>query len=99
VCKKLKIPLVYDIHHHRCLSDALSVDDVTEMAAKTWNREPLFHLSSPLEGWNGPHPERHHDYIDIKDFPKCWYKLEILTIEVEAKAKELAVAKLRQELH
>jgi UV DNA damage endonuclease len=37
-------------------------------------------------------PERHHDFIDVKDFPKCWRDLEI-TVEVEAKAKEVAVLK------
>ena len=57
----------------------------------------MFHLSSPIEGWNGPKPERHHDFIDVKDFPKCWRKLD-LTVEVEAKAKEAAVLKLKAEL-
>jgi hypothetical protein len=45
----------------------------------------------------GAEPERHHDYIDVKDFPKCWSDLH-LTVEVEAKAKELAVLKLASEL-
>lgn len=98
LCQELKIPLVYDVHHHRCLSDGLSVEEATSRALATWNREPLFHLSSPLEGWNGPHPERHHDYIDYADFPDCWRDLPI-TVEVEAKAKELAVLKLHRELN
>ena len=29
----------------------------TSQALATWNREPLFHLSSPLAGWQGPRPE------------------------------------------
>ena len=48
ICKKLKIPLVYDLHHHRCLPDGLSIKDATHQVMKTWNREPLFHISSPL---------------------------------------------------
>ena len=36
---------------------------------------------------------RHHDYIDIRDFPVFWQGLEV-TVEVEVKAKELAVKKL-----
>ena len=65
---------------------------------KTWGkREPLFHISSPLEGWRGRRPGRHHDYIDPQDFPTGWLKLR-LTVEVEAKAKELAVRKLRAAL-
>ena len=94
ICKSTGIPLVYDVHHHRCLPDDLSVEQATNDALKTWNREPMFHLSSPIEGWDGPKPERHHDFIDVTDFPGCWSKLD-LTVEVEAKAKELAVLKLK----
>jgi UV DNA damage endonuclease len=97
LCADTGVPLVYDVHHHRCLPDGLSVEDATERAAATWNREPLFHISSPLAGWRGPRPERHHDYIDPKDFPAGWLKL-CLTVEVEAKAKELALRKLRAAL-
>lgn len=97
LCQSEGIPLVYDVHHHRCLPDQLSVEQATQQAIATWNREPLFHISSPLEGWTGPKPERHHDYIDINDFPACWRKL-LLTVEVEAKAKEIAVEKLIADL-
>lgn len=98
LCHRLKIPLVYDVHHHRCLPDGLTVEEATKAALGTWNREPLFHLSSPLEGWRGPKPFRHHDYIDLDDFPKCWTTLGPLTVEVEAKAKELAVLRLKSQL-
>jgi len=98
LCKWLKIPFVYDVHHHRCLPDGLSEEEVTTRALETWNREPLFHLSSPLNGWEGPHPFKHHDFIDLADFPKAWLKIDPLTIEIEAKAKELAILKLMKEL-
>lgn len=97
VCRQTGIPLVYDAHHHRCHPDELSEAEATRQALATWNRESLFHISSPLEGWAGPKPERHHDYIDVTDFPRCWLN-ETLTVEVEAKAKELAVLKLKGEL-
>ena len=97
LCASTGIPLVYDVHHHRCQPDGLSIDEATERALETWNREPLFHISSPLEGWTGPQPRRHHDYIDIPDVPEGWLQLEA-TVEVEAKAKELAVLKLRRQL-
>ncbi len=93
VCKETGVPLVYDVHHHRCLSDGLGVAEATELARRTWDREPLFHISSPLEGWDGPKPHRHHDYIDPNDFPSEWLGWP-LTLEVEAKAKELAVSRL-----
>ena len=97
VCEDTGVPLVYDVHHHRCLPDGLSVREATDRARATWRTEPLFHLSSPLEGWRGPKPERHHDYIDAADFPREWLGWP-LTVEVEAKAKELAVLRLRDEL-
>jgi len=96
-CRGHEVPFVYDVHHHRCLPDGLSVEAATGLALKTWNREPLFHLSSPKDGWSAPDPRPHHDYIDMKDFPACWRGLDI-TIEVEAKAKELAIARLRARL-
>ena len=91
------MPLVYDVHHHRCNPDGMSVEQATKKALATWNREPMFHISSPIEGWDGPKPERHHDFIDVKDFPTCWRRKKI-TVEVEAKAKEVAVEKLSGEL-
>ncbi len=97
LCKKEAIPLVYDVHHHRCNPDKLSIEEATQKAIKTWGREPLFHISSPKNGWGGVHTNQHHDYIDIKDFPECWRKLGV-TIEVEAKAKELAVKQLYKQL-
>jgi len=97
VCRSTGIPLVYDVHHHRCNPDELSIEEATKQALATWNREPMFHISSPIEGWGGPKAERHHDFIDVNDFPKCWRRRAI-TVEVEAKAKEVAVAKLLAEL-
>jgi len=94
LCLALKVPFVYDAHHHRCLPDGLSVEEVTWRALKTWNREHLFHLSSPKCGWKGGQPQFHHDYIDAKDFPACWRGPDI-TVGVEAKAKELSIKRLQ----
>ena len=97
ICKATGIPLVYDVHHHRCNPDGMSVQQATNKSLATWDREPMFHISSPIEGWHGPKPERHHDFIDVTDFPNCWRRKKI-TVEVEAKAKEVAVKKLKNEL-
>ena len=97
VCVETDIPLVYDVHHHRCLPDGMSIEKTTELAIQTWNREPVFHLSSPLNGWKGTNVNKHHDYIDPGDFPDYWLNLDI-TVEVEAKAKELAVLKLKKHM-
>jgi UV DNA damage endonuclease len=97
VCKDIGIPMVYDVHHHRCLPDGVRIEKTTQKAIETWNREPMFHLSSPRENWQSKNPRPHHDYINLPDFPDCWRSLDI-TIEVEAKAKELAVLKIRNEI-
>lgn len=100
VCRELGLPLVYDVHHHRCNPDGLSIEAATEAALATWlaaGREPHFHLSSPREGLRAIDPRPHHDYIDVKDFPSCWKELDC-TVDVEAKAKELAVLRLRDQL-
>ena len=97
VCADLNVPLVYDVHHHRCLPDDLSIEKATERCMQTWNREPLFHLSSPKEGWQASNNRKHHDYIHIDDMPPGWLSMDI-TVEVEAKAKELAIQKLMADL-
>ncbi|MBX7131232.1 MAG: UV DNA damage repair endonuclease UvsE [Fimbriimonadaceae bacterium] len=97
VCLDMGVPHVYDVHHHRCLPDGASVAQITDRARSTWPGEPVFHISSPLEGWDGPKPERHHDHIDPRDFPTEWIGWP-LTVEVEAKAKELAVMRFIKDL-
>jgi UV DNA damage endonuclease len=100
VCHQLQVPLVYDVHHHRCNPDGLTVEEATESATGTWRArggELWTHISSPKQGWNGPNPRQHADYIDPEDFPDCWRGLPV-TIDVEAKAKELAVLKLMADL-
>jgi UV DNA damage endonuclease len=99
VCRDTGVPLVYDVHHHRVLPDGLSVEEATRAALATWRREPLFHVSSPIEGWKGKNPSRHHEYIAPADVPGCWLTLRRnLTVEVEAKAKEVAVLRLKRAL-
>jgi UV DNA damage endonuclease len=92
------LPLVYDVHHHRCNADRLTVEEATRAAVATWGeREPWMHVSSPAEGWSGPKPLRHADFIDPADVPEAWRGLS-LTVDVEAKRKEQAVLALRDAL-
>lgn len=99
-CNKHAIPLVYDVHHHRCNPDGLTVEEATAEAAHTWEqsgREQYCHISSPKTGWKSTNPKPHADYINLEDFPDCWYR-RTMTVDVEAKAKELAVIRLMKEL-
>lgn len=100
VAKDLGIPLVYDVHHHRLNPDGLSVEKATDITLESWatsGREPWLHLSSPKDR-SHPACRSHADYIDLRDFPPYWRNLDA-TIDVEAKAKELAVLQLRRDLN
>lgn len=100
VCESIGMPMVYDVHHHRCLPDGLSESEVTERVVSLWRslgREPYFHISSPRNGWGGRATRPHADYIDPADFPSCWTGMTA-TVDVEAKAKELAVIKIKETL-
>jgi len=96
-CREFGVPLVYDVHHHRCNPDGLSEEAATKQAMMTWKprrAEPYFHLSSPRHGWNGRDPKPHADYIDPEDIPASWRDIGPFTVDVEAKAKEKAVLRL-----
>ena len=96
LCERTGVPLVYDVHHHRCLPDGYSVGEATKLAFATWgDREPYAHLSSPREGWAGPNVRAHADYIDPSDFPEEWLS-RTMTIDIEAKAKERAVVAIKE---
>lgn len=100
LCGRLGIPLVYDVHHHRCNPDRLTVEEATERAGDTWKavgREQHCHISSPKNGWNGGNFKPHADYIDFSDVPECWLGRN-MTIDVEAKAKEQAVVQLMMDI-
>ncbi|SHJ04262.1 UV-damage endonuclease [Malonomonas rubra DSM 5091] len=98
-CADYAIPLVYDVHHHRCNPDGLSIAAATEICLESWqrvDREPYLHISSPKQGWDG-NPKPHADFIDPADFPVEWLALDA-TLDVEAKAKEPAVLQLKEQL-
>jgi UV DNA damage endonuclease len=98
LCRAEGIPLVYDAHHHRCHPDSLPVEEATGLSARTWgSREPWAHISSPRGGWRSPAPRLHADFIRFADFPAAW-RGRRMTVDVEAKSKELAVLRLRAQL-
>ena len=98
LCERLGVPLVYDVHHHRCNPDRLDIATATDLAVATWGgREPHFHISSPRSGWEGGDTRPHADYVTPNDFPDAWHS-RYMTVDVEAKAKERAVLALREQV-
>ena len=98
LCRRLGVPFVYDVHHHRCHPDGLAIDRATDQAAATWDsREPWVHISSPRDGWRAPNPRPHAAQIDPADFPMAW-RGRAMTVDVEAKDKDRAVLALMKAL-
>lgn len=96
LCHRMAIPFVYDVHHHRCLPDQLSIAEATAGMVSSWtDREPYAHISSARDRTGDSRP--HADLIDLEDFPEEWMGLS-LTLDVEAKAKERAVLAFKRAL-
>ena len=94
IYKSVKTPLTFDYFHHTFHTDTLSSDDAARLAASTWNVKPLFHYSESKninENVSG-NPRAHADYVynRIDDFG-----LDI-DVDLEAKAKELALFKYQE---
>ncbi|XWK86454.1 MAG: UV DNA damage repair endonuclease UvsE [Phormidium sp.] len=97
ICRAANIPMVFDAHHH-IIHEKLDTYDhptVAEMLAKaqtTWPKPEwqLVHISNGKESFND---QQHSDLITV--MPTSYKSAP--WIEVEAKLKEQAIEKLRQE--
>jgi UV DNA damage endonuclease len=90
----LKIPIVFDYHHHQFCTGDLSEEAALKLATTTWPKgiTPVVHYSeSKALHENNPKekPQAHSLYIN--SLPNT-YELDV-DIMVEAKAKELAILK------
>jgi len=97
ICRAVNIPMVFDAHHHIIHEKLDSYDhpSVAEMLAKaqtTWPKPEwqLVHISNGKESFNDP---QHSDLIAV--MPNAYKSAP--WIEIEAKHKEKAIEKLRQE--
>ena len=97
VCQAAAIPMVFDAHHHIIHEQLDSYDDPSDTkmlaaAATTWPvpEWQLVHISNGREAFND---RNHSDLITV--MPSSYYKAP--WIEIEAKLKEDAIAKLREE--
>jgi len=84
----IKIPIVFDYHHHTFNTGNLSEQDALELAMSTWPEgiTPAVHYSESKEGSK---PQAHSDYI--KRIPETYGN--VVDIMVEAKQKDLSILK------
>jgi UV DNA damage endonuclease len=84
----IKIPIVFDYHHHTFNTGNLSEQDALELAMSTWPKgiTPAVHYS---ESKMGSKPQAHSDYIER--IPETYGN--VVDIMVEAKQKDLAILK------
>lgn len=97
ICLDTKIPMVFDAHHHLIHEHLTSYNDSSvgemfELAKTTW-QQPQWQLVHISNGKQHFHDTKHSDFI--ANMPDCFRQAP--WIEVEAKQKELAIARLRQE--
>ena len=97
VCRRAKVPMVFDAHHHVCREklDDYNHESVAEMfwAARTTWANPENQLVHISNGRNSFQDRAHHDLIF--DMPEVFRYAP--WIEVEAKHKEIAIEKLNNE--
>jgi UV DNA damage endonuclease len=97
VCRRAKVPMVFDAHHHICREklddyDHPSVAEMFWAARETWTNpeNQLVHISNGRDSFQD---RAHHDLVftmpEVFRFAP-W-------IEVEAKHKEIAIEKLKTE--
>lgn len=100
ICKKIKRPMVLDVHHHKCCNQGELLKEYLPKIFATWNildRPPKIHFSSPR---SAKQPLSHADYIDPEDFLEFIeltrdYQYDVM---IEAKKQDAAVLKLWQDL-
>jgi UV DNA damage endonuclease len=94
VCRRARVPMVFDAHHHVVHEglesyDHPSVAEMVEAARTTWTNPEwqLVHISNGRTSFC----DRHHSDL-VERMPAAYRR--VLWIEVEAKHKELAIERL-----
>jgi len=97
VYKEIKIPIIFDFHHHRMCDGGLTERAALQLAASTWPSgiRPLTHYSSSKK-LNEDSSVNHQAHAEYLYEQINTYGLDI-DIELEAKAKELALVKYRKD--
>jgi UV DNA damage endonuclease len=105
ISSKTGVPVVFDTHHHVFNTDGLSLNEAIVETVKTWNGiKPLQHLSNTEVGITEKDSfterRKHSNYIHyIPELQKLLMMENIVDVEIEAKAKNLAVLKMRKDFN
>ncbi len=96
--ERIKIPIVFDYHHHKCQKDPMSEEFALRLAVSTWPKgiKPVVHYSESKalhESDNNIKVQAHSDYIT--SLPDT-YGIDVDCM-IEAKSKELTLLKVREE--
>lgn len=92
IYRRIQVPIVFDVFHHRCAPGSLSMTEALNLALSTWTTRPIIHMSSSKRDHEDPasNPVAHsrfiHDRIPDGDFD----------LMIEAKATEVAVLDVMQ---
>lgn len=102
VSQQTHTPIVWDSHHHTFNDASLTMVEAIDMANSTWNgHKPLQHISNSEPGTEGGgFTERRKHSYHIHYIPEAQLeviKLDTVDVEVEAKGKNLAVLKMREQ--
>jgi UV DNA damage endonuclease len=101
------LPLVFDYQHYRCTGgEAQGLAEVLQAAWRTWRpgERPEVHFSTPrtnLEHGRAPSAVAHADFVDpfaFADFAAAVLPLGDCDVFLEARAKDLALLKLRADV-
>ena len=97
--ERIKIPIVFDTHHHFCQKDPMSQEEAFKLALSTWPKDikPVIHHSESKrlhENNQTIKIQAHSDYIN--NFPNL-YGTDV-DVMLECKMKELALLKVREQI-
>jgi UV DNA damage endonuclease len=95
VYEKVGCPITFDHFHHLFCNNDLSSSEAAQLAASTWNVTPLQHFSSSkaIHEDSSVIGRSHADYI----YEPIPYYGFLADVELEAKAKDLALIKYKKD--
>ncbi|WP_028775856.1 UV DNA damage repair endonuclease UvsE [Shimazuella kribbensis] len=102
IAKSVGVPMVFDLHHHRCNNNGEAIEDLFPIIVESWTKEvfpPKIHVSSPKSESD---IRSHADYVALDDIVPFLHVAKQYTkqldIMIEAKQKDDALFRLVEDL-